>query len=107
MEAKLKKTNADESGKVQKKLLSIAARVIVSTIILYFIISLVQWQNIVIAYRAADSRFIIIAVFLLFVNIGIRTFKWRTMLCSVKDKPALRSVWFGYAWNFSWFIHSG
>jgi uncharacterized membrane protein YbhN (UPF0104 family) len=87
METDLTKTNVRNSGKVWKKVISIALRVIVSALVLYCIISLVQWQNIIIAYKTADSRFIIIAALLLFVNIGIRAFKWRTMLCSVKDKP--------------------
>ena len=69
------------------KFLTVAIRVIVSAFVLYFIISLVQWQNIIIAYKTADSRFIIIAGLLLFINIGIRTLKWRTMLFSVKESP--------------------
>jgi uncharacterized membrane protein YbhN (UPF0104 family) len=77
---------------VLNKFLTVAIRVIVSAFVLYFIISLVQWQNIIIAYKTADSRFIVIAGLLLFINIGIRTFKWRTMLFSVKETPSLREA---------------
>jgi uncharacterized protein (TIRG00374 family) len=87
METELNKTDASESGKVWKKVISIAARVVVSALVLYFIISLVQWQNVIIAYKFADSRFILIAALLLFFNLSIRTFKWRSMLRSVKDTP--------------------
>jgi uncharacterized protein (TIRG00374 family) len=87
METELNKPNASESGEVWKKVISIAIRIVVSAIVLYFVISLVQWQNVIIAYKSADSRFIFIAVLLLFVNISVRVFKWRTMLRSVKDKP--------------------
>ncbi len=87
MEAKLNKSDSGETENIWKKVISIAFRVIVSSLVLYFVISLVQWQNVIIAYKSADSRFIIIAAMLLFVNIGIRTFKWQTMLHSVKANP--------------------
>ena len=87
METELNKTDTDESGEGWKKVISIAIRVIVSALVLYFIISLVQWQNVIVAYKSADIRFILIAALLLFANISIRTFKWRTMLRSVKDAP--------------------
>ena len=87
METELNKTDASASGEAWKKVISIAIRVIVGAVVLYFVFSLVQWQNVIIAYKSADSRFIIIAALLLFVNIGVRTLKWRTMLCSVKENP--------------------
>jgi len=77
------------SKEIWKKSFSLAARVIVSAIVLYFVVSLVQWENVLLAYKAADSRYIIIAVMLLSANLGIRTFKWRSMLCSIKDAPTL------------------
>jgi uncharacterized protein (TIRG00374 family) len=87
MEADLKKIDADESGEMLKKAISMAFRVIVSALVLYFVISLVQWHNVIVAFKSADNRFILIATLLLFVNINVRTFKWRTMLSSVKNKP--------------------
>ncbi|MGD1044681.1 MAG: lysylphosphatidylglycerol synthase transmembrane domain-containing protein [Bacteroidota bacterium] len=87
METKLNTTDANESGEIWKKLVSIAIRVIVSVVVLYFVFSLVQWQNVLVAYKSADSSFIFITALLLFVNISIRTFKWHTMLRSVKDMP--------------------
>ena len=76
-----------ESKEIGKRLFSIATRVLVGGLVLYLVVSLVQWQNVLVAYKSADIGFIIIAALLLFVNVGIRTFKWHTMLCSVKDKP--------------------
>jgi uncharacterized membrane protein YbhN (UPF0104 family) len=49
----------------------------------------VQWGNVIVAYKSADVRFIFIAAFLLFINIGVRTFKWHTMLHSIKDAPTI------------------
>jgi uncharacterized membrane protein YbhN (UPF0104 family) len=89
METELKKTDLTEPGNVWKKFISIAARIAVGTFVLYFVISLVHWQNVIIAYQSADSRFILLAALLLFFNIGVRTFKWRSMLRSVKDAPTL------------------
>jgi uncharacterized membrane protein YbhN (UPF0104 family) len=87
METELNKTDAGASREAWKKAISIAIRVIVSGLVLYFVFSLVQWQSVIVAYKTADSFFIIIAALLLFVNIGVRTFKWRTMLYSIKDNP--------------------
>lgn len=92
METKLNKTDVDKSCELLKRTVSISIRVIVSILVLYFIFSLVQWQNVINAYKSADIRFIIIASLLLFVNISIRTFKWRNMLCSVKDSPTFKEA---------------
>jgi uncharacterized membrane protein YbhN (UPF0104 family) len=77
----------NESKGIWKRLFSLTTRVLVGGLVLYFVVSLVQWQNVIIAYTSADSGCLIIAALLLFVNIGIRVFKWHTMLCSVKDNP--------------------
>jgi uncharacterized protein (TIRG00374 family) len=87
METELTKSNSFDSREIWKKVISIVFRLIVSVVVLSFVISLVQWQNVIVAYRSADIRFILIAALLLIVNISVRTFKWRTMLRSVKDKP--------------------
>ncbi|MCX6121393.1 MAG: lysylphosphatidylglycerol synthase transmembrane domain-containing protein [Ignavibacteriales bacterium] len=87
METELNKSEAAEYGEVWKNVISIAFRIIVGACVLYFVISLVQWKNVIIAYQSADGRFIIFAALLLFVNIGVRTFKWHAMLRTVKDAP--------------------
>jgi uncharacterized protein (TIRG00374 family) len=87
METELTKSNSFDSRENWKKVISIVFRLIVSVVVLSFVVSLVQWQNVIVAYRSADIRFILIAALLLIVNISVRTFKWRTMLRSVKDKP--------------------
>lgn len=92
METKLNKTDPDKLESTWKKLISLAARIAVGALVLYFIISLVQWQNVIIALKSADSRFILIAGLLLFFNIGVRTFKWQSMLRSVKDAPTLKEA---------------
>jgi len=89
MEAELNKTDPTEPEKVWKKFISLAARLTVGVIVLYFVVSLVHWQNVIIACQSADSRFILLAALLLFFNIGVRTFKWRSMLRSVKNAPTL------------------
>jgi uncharacterized membrane protein YbhN (UPF0104 family) len=63
-------------------------RIIISVVILYFLISLVQWQNVYAAYTTADATFIFYALAFLTFNLGIRIFKWRVMLYSVKEKPS-------------------
>jgi len=88
METELKKTDLTEPGNVWKKFISIAARIAVGAIVLYFVISLVTWQNVLSAYRSADGRFILFGGILLIANLGIRTLKWRIMLHSVKNKPS-------------------
>jgi uncharacterized protein (TIRG00374 family) len=87
METELKIIKNNEIGKIWKKLLSIAIRVMVSAIVLSFVVSLVQWQNVLTAYRSADSRYIIFGGMLLLANLGVRTLKWRIMLHSVKESP--------------------
>jgi uncharacterized protein (TIRG00374 family) len=88
METELNKTDVIQSGEIWKKGISIAFRVLVSAFVLYFIFSLVQWRNVIVAFQSADIRFISIAAMLLLVNIGVRTFKWHTMLRAVKESPA-------------------
>ena len=92
METEFNKIDAGKSGWPWKKVISIVTRIIVSAIVLYFIISLVQWQNVIVAYEFADGRYIFIAASLLFVNIGVRVCKWRTMLCSIKEKPTFKEA---------------
>jgi uncharacterized protein (TIRG00374 family) len=87
METELNTSDSVDSGDHWKKAISIAIRAIVSSIVLYFVISLVQWQNVITAYTSAAGRFIIIAALLLIANISVRTLKWHTMLRSVKDSP--------------------
>jgi uncharacterized protein (TIRG00374 family) len=89
METAVNKTDSEEPISMRRKIFSLAARFLVSAIVLYIIISLVQWQNIIAAYQSADGRWIALAVLLLLFNIGIRTFKWRTMLRSVKNAPTI------------------
>jgi uncharacterized protein (TIRG00374 family) len=89
METELNTTSAGEHGIPWRKVFSIVIRIAVGAIILYVIISLVQWENIVQALRAADIHFILLAVLLLFCNIGVRTWKWRSMLRAVKEGPTL------------------
>jgi uncharacterized protein (TIRG00374 family) len=89
METDLKTTSAGEQGIPWRRIFSVALRIVVGAIILYVVISLVQWENIVQALRTADLHFIILAALLLFCNIGVRTLKWRSMLRAVKDDPTL------------------
>jgi uncharacterized membrane protein YbhN (UPF0104 family) len=85
MEADIEKIDKPRAN--WKRLFSFVIRVIIGTVILYFIISLVQWENVLIAYNASNGRFILIGGILLFFNIGIRTYKWHVMLNSVKNMP--------------------
>jgi uncharacterized membrane protein YbhN (UPF0104 family) len=87
MEAELNNKDRIEEVAVWKKVISLSTRVIVGLFVLYFVISLVEWHNVIAAFRSADTRFIIIGALLLLANIGIRTLKWRIMLLSVKDNP--------------------
>jgi uncharacterized membrane protein YbhN (UPF0104 family) len=92
METEFNKIDTSQSGWLWKKVISIVTRIIVGAVVLYFIISMVQWQNVIVAYKFADGRFILIAASLLFVNIGVRAYKWRTMLCSIKDRPTYKEA---------------
>ena len=92
METELTKPGTAEPGESRKKIFSIVGRVIVSAVVLSLVFSLVQWENALIAFKSADSRFILLAALLLSVNIGIRTLKWRSMLQTVKDHPTLREA---------------
>ena len=87
METELKKPDIDLSNVGWKKAFSIAVRMVVSALILYSIVSLIQWQNVLLAFQSADRRFILMAVFLLVFNLSVRTLKWHTMLRSVKETP--------------------
>ncbi len=90
MEAKSNIIKKIETGQIRKKIVSITIRIIASTIILYFVVSLVTWQNVLSAYQSADGRYILYGGLLLIANLGIRTLKWRIMLHSVKKTPSLR-----------------
>lgn len=92
METELNKRESGVSEKIRKKVIPIAIRIIVSGLVLYFVFSLVQWENVIIAFKSCDSRFIFIAALFLFVNIGVRTFKWHIMLHSVKDAPTYKEA---------------
>jgi uncharacterized membrane protein YbhN (UPF0104 family) len=88
METKLNSAEKIETGQIRKRLISVLTRVVISAIVLYFVISLVTWQNVLSAYQSADGRYILFGGLLLIANLGIRTLKWRTMLHSVKNKPS-------------------
>jgi uncharacterized membrane protein YbhN (UPF0104 family) len=75
-----------------KKILSVVSRVVVSAIVLYFVVSTVQWPKILGAYESADSRYIFAAALLLLANIGMRTLKWHIMLKSVKNAPTFKEA---------------
>lgn len=87
METEINKIEPNDTGGMWKKLISQTLRIVISALVLYGVISLVQWQNVVSAYKSADGRCILIAALLLLFNIGARTLKWRTMLYSVKSTP--------------------
>ncbi len=87
METKSNNVNNNETGQIRKRLISAAIRIIVSAIVLYFVFSLVTWENVLSAYRSAESKFILFGGLLLIANLGIRTLKWRIMLHSVKNNP--------------------
>jgi uncharacterized protein (TIRG00374 family) len=89
METKLNNVEKIETGQILKRLISVATRVVISAIILYFVVSLVTWQNVISAYQSANGRYILFGGLLLIVNLGIRTLKWRIMLHSVKNKSSL------------------
>jgi uncharacterized membrane protein YbhN (UPF0104 family) len=72
-----------------RRLVSLAARLLMSAIVLFLVCSFVQWRNIIAAYHSADGSAIAAAALLLFFNIGARTLKWRVMLQSVKETPTL------------------
>ncbi len=87
MEAELNTRAHNEPENLWKRLLRIIIRVTVSALVLTFVISLVQWQNVLAAYRSADSRYIFGGAVLLIANLGVRTLKWRIMLHAVKESP--------------------
>ena len=89
METIQNKIKTEESRKTWKRVLSLVVRVTLSALVLYFIFSLVQWQNVLTAYQAADGQYILIGGLLLFANLGVRIMKWHIMLHSVKDTPTL------------------
>ena len=88
METKLNSVDKIETGQNRKKLISVVTRIVVSAIVLYFVISLVTWQNVIAAYQSADGTYILFGGFLLIANLGVRTLKWHIMLHSVKNRPA-------------------
>ncbi len=87
METKLKSVDKIRTGEIRKRLISVVTRIVISVIVLYFVVSLVTWQNVLSAYQSADGRYILIGGLLLFANLSIRTLKWRIMLHSVKNRP--------------------
>jgi len=52
METELKKPDIDLSNVGWKKAFSIAVRMVVSALILYSIVSLIQWQNVLLAFHS-------------------------------------------------------
>ena len=88
MEANLASAKKNEPGEIRNKLISVVTRVVISAIVLYFVISLVTWQNVLSAYQSADGEYILFGGLLLIANLSIRTLKWHIMLHSVKNKPA-------------------
>jgi uncharacterized protein (TIRG00374 family) len=88
METKLSITENNGTGEIRKRLIPALSRVVISAIVLYFVFSLVTWQNVLSAYQSADGTYILFGGLLLIANLGIRTLKWRIMLHSVKDSPA-------------------
>ena len=88
METKLKSADKIETGEIRKRLISVVTRVVISAIVLYFVVSLVTWQNVISAYQSADGTYILFGGLLLIANLGIRTLKWHIMLHSVKHRPA-------------------
>jgi uncharacterized protein (TIRG00374 family) len=88
METKLNSAEKIETGEILKRSISVVTRIVIGAIILYFVFSLVTWQNVLSAYQSADGRYIFFGVILLIANLGIRTLKWRIMLHSVKNKPS-------------------
>jgi uncharacterized protein (TIRG00374 family) len=75
-----------------KKLFSFIIRIIVSAVILYFIFSLVPWNDTVAAYKTAEGSFIIYGASLLLLNILVRTIKWKIALQSVKKEPSFKEA---------------
>jgi uncharacterized protein (TIRG00374 family) len=93
METELNKPDSALSKDGWKKAFSVAVRILVSVLILSLIVSLVQWQNVLVALQSADSRFMLLAVFLLIGNLSVRTLKWHTMLRSVKESPTFAEAY--------------
>jgi uncharacterized membrane protein YbhN (UPF0104 family) len=87
METKLNSVEKIEIGLIRRRLISVVTRIVVSAIVLYFVVSLVTWRNVLSAYQSADGRYILFGVLLLIANLGIRTLKWRIMLHTVKNIP--------------------
>jgi len=89
METKLNSADKIKTEEIWKRLLSVVTRIIISATILYFVVSLVTWQNVLFAYQSADGKYILFGGLLLIANLGIKTLKWRVMLHAVKNKPSL------------------
>jgi uncharacterized protein (TIRG00374 family) len=88
METIGKENIKSESVVIYKRVISVLIRVIVSVLVLYLIISLVKWENVLAACQSADARYILLGGLFLFANLGLRTLKWHTMLHSVKEAPS-------------------
>jgi uncharacterized membrane protein YbhN (UPF0104 family) len=80
--------NRNESVVIYKRIILAVIRVVISALVLYLIVSLVKWENVLAAYRSANTKYILIGGFLLSANLGLRTLKWHTMLHSVKETPS-------------------
>jgi len=70
-----------------KRLASIVTKAILGITVLYFIISMVEWTNVISAFEKADKNYILISLLLLPLNIGSKALKWHTMLKSAKTRP--------------------
>jgi uncharacterized protein (TIRG00374 family) len=89
METEVKDHRISGPDQLWKRLLRQAIRIAVGVLVLSLVVSLVQWQNVLAAYRTADTRYIYVGAVLLMVNLGVRTLKWYTMLHSVKESPTI------------------
>jgi uncharacterized protein (TIRG00374 family) len=87
MEAELAESNRAKLNERRKEIAAVILRILVSATILYFLFSLVQWENVLNAYRSADGLYIFVGALLLAGNLGVRALKWRTMLAAVKRAP--------------------
>jgi uncharacterized membrane protein YbhN (UPF0104 family) len=92
METNSDSINNIETGEIRKRIISVTIRIVVSAIVLYFVFSLVKWQDVLSAYHSANASFILFGGLLLIANLGIRTIKWHIMLLSVKKAPTLKEA---------------
>jgi uncharacterized protein (TIRG00374 family) len=88
------KSKIKSSGSLSffRKIIPVLIRIIISALILYFLISLIQWENVLSAYKTANLIYILLASIFLIANLGIRIFKWRIMIKSVKKGPTFKEA---------------